>query len=761
MTVALVGVAGHSVGRAARSDKWWWDNLGGPDSSNFMKLDQINKSNVARLEVAWFYPHATTVFNPVAVDDVIYTYGRGSSLIALDATTGKEIWIHEGLPGINARGINYWQSSDGKDKRLLFSVNSFLQAIDAKTGKSILTFGNNGIVDLREGLLRAEGTGINVQSGSPGKVWRNLLILGSAPGEGFISPPGDIRAYDVVTGRKVWQFHTVPQPGEFGYETWPKDAYKYVGGSNNWGSMSVDDERGIVYIPTGSATYDFYGADRHGANLFSNCLLALDTRTGRRLWHFQTIHHDIWDLDNVSAPQLVTIRNNGRRVDVVALAGKTGFLYVFDRVTGQPIWPIEERPVPQTDVPGEMTWPTQPYVTKPAPFARQTFTVDDVNPWLLTPQAYEEIKARVAKAHVGPGPQGGLFIPTRVGEDSISMPGNMGGSNWGTTAANPEKGLVFVLNMEAVSILRLEDVKTRGVALSGNAANQGAVPQGRAVYMQNCQVCHGANLQGAVPGAPSLVGVTSRLSDDAIRAVVTGGRGLMRPVSDVTADQLTQVIAYLASTNPMGRGIGAASAAPGFPPGPIVARGGAPQPPLPARGVGPFFPGVGGNAGNLPYPDEVRDIVPQDRYMSEYAVMSAATKPPYTTLTAYDLNTGEIKWQVPTGDHPPTIAAGGPRNTGGLALRTGIMPTKAGIVFEAGGDGKLRAYDEDTGKILWMGDFAGQSRGVPVMYESKGRQYLVIAAVAGGAPAAPGQPAVQELPPGTPIGHIAWALPRR
>ena len=224
-----------------------------------------------------------------------------------------------------------------------------------------MTFGTNGIVDLRTGLARAEGTSITVQSNNPGKVWKNLLILGSAPGEGFISPPGDIRAYDVVTGQKVWQFYTVPRPGEFGYETWPKDAYKYVGGSNNWGSMSIDDERGIVYIPTGSATYDFYGADRHGANLFANCLLALDTRTGKRLWHFQTIHHDIWDLDNVSAPQLVTVRHDGRRVDVVAHAGKTNFLYVFNRVTGEPLWPIEERPVPQTNVPGEQTWPTQPY----------------------------------------------------------------------------------------------------------------------------------------------------------------------------------------------------------------------------------------------------------------------------------------------------------------------------------------------------------------------------------------------------------------
>ena len=321
----------------------------------------------------------------------MYALGRnGSALIALDATTGKEIWIHDGLTGIITRGINYWQSQDGKDRRLLFSINSYLQAIDARTGKSILSFGKNGIVDLREGLRRAEGTDRRVQSRTPGKVWKNLLIMGSAAGEAWVTPPGDIRAYDTVTGKRVWQFHTVPEPGEFGYDTFPKDAYKYVGGANNWGEMSVDEDRGIVYVPTGSATYDFYGADRHGTNLFANCILALDTRTGKRLWHFQTVHHDLWDLDNVSAPQLVTVRHNGRRVDAVAHAGKTGFMYVFNRVTGEPLWPIEERPVPKSDVPGEQAWPTQPFPTKPPPFAKLTFGIDDVNPWLLSPEQYRD-----------------------------------------------------------------------------------------------------------------------------------------------------------------------------------------------------------------------------------------------------------------------------------------------------------------------------------------------------------------------------------
>src|SRR6185295_11598382 len=337
---------------AARSKKWWWDNLAGPDSANFLESTQVNKTNVAQLQVAWFYPYATAGFNPIVVDDVVYTAARNGAAVALDANTGKEIWVHEAAP-LSGRGMNYWQSEDGKDKRIIFFTNSFMEEIDAKTGKSVLSFGTNGYVNLRDGLARAEGTGTGVMTRSPGKVWKNTIVLGSAPGEAWISPPGDIRAYDVVTGKRLWQFHTVPNPGEFGYETNPPEGYKYIGGANNWGSLSVDEERGIVYIPTGSATYDFYGADRKGQNLFANCLLALDMRTGKRIWHFQTVHHDLWDLDNVSAPMLVTVRHNGQRVDAVAHAGKTGFLYVFNRVTGEPLWPIEERPVPKSDVPGE------------------------------------------------------------------------------------------------------------------------------------------------------------------------------------------------------------------------------------------------------------------------------------------------------------------------------------------------------------------------------------------------------------------------
>jgi len=696
------------------------------------------------MEVAWSYPYAAGGFNPIVVDDTVYVSGRNGSLIALDASTGKEIWIHEGLNGMTSRGINYWQSDDGKERRLLFSINNFLQAIDARTGMSIPTFGLDGTVDLRSDLPRGEKMGWN--NNSPGKVWKNLLILGSTTGEAFISPPGDIRAYDVVTGKKVWQFHTVPRPGEFGYNTWPKDAHKYVGGANNWGSMSVDDQRGILYVPTGSATYDFYGADRLGQNLFANCLLALDARTGKRLWHFQTVHHDLWDYDNVSAPQLVTVRHNGQRVDAVALAGKTGFLYVFDRVTGAPLWPIEERAVPKSDVPGEQASPTQPFPTRPAPFARLTFTVDDVNPWLGTPEEYAAMKERVAKAR-----NFGLFTPPAL-VDTISMPGNQGGSNWATTAANPQQGLVFVVNVDQVAILRLEDVKTRTVPADRSGGSP--LQAGFVAYQQHCSSCHGANLQGGVvPGAASLVAVTDRMGEDAIKAIITGGRGLMRPVPAITDSEVPALIAYLATTGVNRPGRGRGDAAPVFPPGPVVARGGAPLPPAPPRSLGPFYPGLGGNAGSYVYQGEVSGV-PATRYMTDYGVLASWTKPPYTTITAYDLNTGEIKWQVPNGDHPPTVAAGGPSNTGGLGARSGVIVTGGGLVFQAGGDGKFRAYDADTGKVLWFAPFVGNAPGVPVSYESKGRQYVAMIASHGGG-AAPGTDTIPAS------GMVAFALKRR
>jgi quinoprotein glucose dehydrogenase len=447
LVAAVVLAAGWTV--LGHGPREWRDYAGGPDSSRFVAATQITKTNVSQLQVAWAYADGQSDFNPIVVRDRVYGRGPGGSFVALDAATGKQLWMHPGVQGFNSRGVNYWEAADGKDQRLIFSTNNLLQELDAQTGEPIARFGTNGVVDLRVGLDR-DASAINQQSRTPGRVFENLLILGSATNQEYASAPGDIRAFDVRTGALVWTFHTVPQPGEFGYDTWPEGARKTVGGANNWGEQSIDTRRGIVYIPTGSAKYNFYGGNRKGANLFADCLIALDARTGKRLWHFQTVHHDIWDLDNNSAPQLTTIHEDGRTIDVVAVASKTGYLYVFDRVTGEPIWPIEERPVPQgTTVPGETLSPTQPFPTAPPPFSRQKFTADDVNPYILTPAEREQWKERLRKAR-----NEGPFTP--IGFDEVvHMPGNQGGSNWGSTAANPNDGSVYVIGFNVPTVIRL------------------------------------------------------------------------------------------------------------------------------------------------------------------------------------------------------------------------------------------------------------------------------------------------------------------
>jgi quinoprotein glucose dehydrogenase len=803
VTAALAAVVCLGVLTVAQTTS---KSLPNPDSSNFKPFTQITKANVTQLQQAWFYPYASPTFSPVYARDVLYGFGRNNSaIVALDATTGKEIWVHDGLSGIQNKGMNYWESEDGSDRRLIFVLDSFMQEIDAKTGKTIPTFGVDGAVDMRKGLAWAEGTNARAMPASPGRIWKTTIVYGGQSGEQIMTPPGYIRGYDILTGKLLWTFHTQPLPGEFGYDTNPPDGYKYQGGANNWGEMAIDEERGIAYVPTGSSTADFWGGDRHGQNLFANCLLALDIRTGKRLWHFQTVHHDLWDLDNVSAPQLVTVTHNGQKVDVVAHAGKTGFLYVFNRVTGEPLWPIEERPVRTSTVPNELSWPTQPFPTKPPAFARQSYTEDDVNPYLLTKEEYEALKERVRKAITGTGPQGGLFNPTQLNGDSISMPGNQGGANWGTTAADPQKGMVFVTGVNQVAILTINDIEDPAVANGrrGGGGGRGGlnlsqVQTGQAKFTQlGCVACHGANLQGALPGVPSLVSVTDRLDEESVRVIVSEGRNNMRPILDATNEDIQAIYAYLTSMNPnAGRGgRGRIGGGGPLPPANVVATGGAPHPPIPPAYDGPVWPGVGGTTGNRLWPEGTEAAKTlKKRYQSGYNVMATSTKPPYTTITAYDLNTGDIKWQVPNGDDPATVdattlkngvcpplrqgnantppsgpaAAGctatGMHDTGGVGARNGMIVTAAGLLFQMGKDGWARAYDEDTGKVLWKGKVAGQSIGIPAMYESQGRQYVVfmsppVEAGGAGGRAGGGNSAPPDNPTG-PYGYIAFALPK-
>ena len=448
MRLLLVLIAAQLLAQDYRT---WNDYGGGPDSSQYTSLTQINKSNVAKLQVAWTFKIGENKrynFNPVVVDNLMYVMGAGNSIIAIEASSGKQVWQWTppaGTTAITNRGINYWESKDRKDRRLLLASNHILRAIDALTGKTIESFQ----VDLREGLDRDPKLLTVLQSLSPGRIFEDLIIVGSATNQGYGSAPGDIRAYNVRTGKLAWTFHTIPRPGEFGYDGWPKDAWKIVGGANVWSEMSIDEKRGILFAPTASAKYNFYGKDREGHNLFADSLIAIDARTGKRLWHYQMVHHDIWDYDDSTAPKLLTVKHEGKTIDAVAQVSKQGFVWVFDRTNGKPLWPIEERPVPKTDMPGETTWPTQPFPTKPAPFARQTFGVDDLSPYLSAPDR-AKFRDQILTAR-----NEGLFTPP-ARRGAIQMPGNNGGANWGGAAVDPFKGTLVVVSKDLPCLLRLD-----------------------------------------------------------------------------------------------------------------------------------------------------------------------------------------------------------------------------------------------------------------------------------------------------------------
>jgi len=467
VVLAIASPFGQSA-PASRPYTTWRDYGGASDSMQYSALTQINKTNVATLEQAWFFPvpdkGGNLGFNPIVVDGVMYLMGPQGSIVAVEAATGKQIWLHRvegaGTGGRATRGINYWESSDRSDRRLIFGAGGSLREIDAHSGSPITSFGDNGRVDMRVGPIRPLGG----PSATPGRVFENLFLTGSQTGEGYGSTPGDLRAYDIVTGKLAWTFHTIPYPGEFGYDTWPESAWKWAGGVNTWGEISIDEKRGIAYFPLGSPTHDMFGGDRKGANLFGNCLLALDARTGKRLWHFQTVHHDLWDYDLTTAPKLLTVRHNRAMVDIVAQATKFGLLYVFNRVTGEPLWPIEERPVPKSDVPGEESYPTQPFPTKPPPFARLKLDITDINPH-LDDQEQERLRGILKNAR-----NEGLFTPQSLTHDQISIPGELGGSNWGGAAADPTTGMLYVRTADQPGIHKLREANLNETPPGGAAS---------------------------------------------------------------------------------------------------------------------------------------------------------------------------------------------------------------------------------------------------------------------------------------------------
>ncbi|NKB72044.1 MAG: PQQ-binding-like beta-propeller repeat protein [Candidatus Latescibacteria bacterium] len=691
----------------------WADYGGGSDQSKYFVQDQITRANVSQLEVAFTYStndDRTYQNNPIIVDDIMYVMAKDNSLVAIDATSGEEIWIHAKLNGITRRGITYWENEDRSDRRIIFTRNLSLQAIDAVTGKSILTFGEEGIVDLRQGLGRDPNEISRIAPTTPGRIFENLLVLGSFPGEGYLSAPGHIRAFDVVTGEMAWVFHTIPQPGEYGYETWPPEAYKYVGGVNCWSEISIDEDRGIAYVPLGSPTYDYYGADRIGANLFATSLVALDVRTGERIWHFQTVHHDLWDYDLASAPQLFTVDRDGKRVDAVAVATKAGFMFAFERDTGEPLWPIEERPVPPSTMPGEEAWPTQPIPAKLPPFTRQEVSAKDVTPLFFTDEEHGQWQQRVASARKG------RFMPPDSTE-TIVVPGAVGGANWGNTAANPEKGLVYVLSMDYPSFYKLSVEGTRRISPRRQARidRQESIARGATAYETHCQSCHGSDLAGTGLG-PSLLTMGSNLDLQHLQRTVLNGIGRMRPVLHIQEEEIVDILALLAdrATSALER-----SAEVDIPDGPVVAAGGAP-------GEANLRSTGRSRRGRREYPEGID--VPAQRYRTGYGLDHPyILNPPWSSITAYDMNKGTIKWTRPHGEEPEAVAKGA-RNTGvpdGIHGQ-GMIVTSNGIIFATVNNGQIYAYDADNGNILWRAQTELGIGTLSSMYEVDGRIYLVI-----------------------------------
>jgi glucose dehydrogenase len=617
----------------------WRSYGGGVDSSQYSSLKQINKSNVAQLQVAWIFQNGgSPMTNPLVADNVIYlprASGPETAIVALDAATGKELWSSPG--GTTSRGMNYWESADRSDRRLVFTSGGFIKEINARTGTVIYSFGDEGKVDPTKDSDRLVGR----ITGNPGRIYKDTIIVAlPANGASYDSTPGYIRAYDVVTGKLKWTFHSVPRPDEFGADTWPQEALRVMpGGVHDWSEMTADEENGIVFIPFGTARYDFYGANRKGDDLFGNCIVALDANTGKRIWHFQTVHHDLWDYDLPTAPKLLTVRHDGRNVDVVVQATKQGFLFVFERKTGKPLWPIAERPVPQSDVPGEFSSPTQPFPTAPPPFARQSFTEKDINPY-MTEEQKEGVRKLLSESR-----NEGLYTPPSL-RGTIQLPGHNGGANWGSSAVDPAKGTMYVLSKELVTYLKLVEPGARGNAGAAGAA--------------------------AAPGG--------------------------RPVAGPRANRTEGMVEYGSPVN-------------------FMLTGSTPD-------------GVSG-----------------------LNIMS----PPWSQLTAFDLNTGKILWHVPHGSVPALGDKG--KDIGGIAPRGGVVVTGGGLVFVGStSDRKLRAYDQDTGKVLWAYDLPAPQEGVPAVYQVGGREYIAVA-VGGPGLFQPKPSASNPIPKAGPGQYMVFSLP--
>ena len=664
-----------------------WASYGGqPAQDHYSSLVQINRDNVKKLRAAWTFDTGepgTLETTPVIVRGVLYAYTPSLKVIALDAASGKLLWTFDsGADGPDvSRGVSYW--TDGKECRIFAGMRNLLYALDPATGKPIPDFGEAGHIDLRKGLrgdYRAQSIGLT----SPGVIYNDLIIVGGRTPETHPAPPGDVRAFDVHTGALRWQFHTIPHPGEPGYETWPKDEWKTAGSANNWAGMAVDVQRGIVYVPTGSAVFDFYGGDRVGDDLFADSLLALDAGTGKLLWHFQGVHHDLWDRDFPAPPALVTVQRGARIIDAVAQTTKQGWLFLFDRSSGEPLFPIEERKVAPSTVPGEVASPTQPMPLRPEPFTRQVLTEDILTN--LSPEAHAEALQRF-HGMVG----GGQFVPASVDKPTILFPGVGGGAEWGGSAVDPATGVIYV-NANDVAFT---------ITLVRNNVVAGA---GEKTYRSQCAICHGTTRTGAPPAYPSLLDVYQKHSTAQIAGIIHQGRGRMPSFPAIQGDRLDALLEYLRTGTESGEQRALASDA-----------------------------GLrASDAIRLKSPEYGNDVAEDAYTFTGYARFDdakgyPAVAPPWGTLNAIDLNSGKYLWKLPLGEYPE-LAAQGIKNTG-TENYGGPMVTAGGLLFIAATsfDKKMRAFNSRTGELLWEAQLPFAGDATPATYMAGGKQYVVIA----------------------------------
>ena len=673
-----------------------WEIYRGDDGANaYSQLNEINQENVKQLKEAWVYRTGdksesfNLECNPIIVHDILYGISPRLKTFALNAATGEELWVFnpfgkESKDGGLNRGLTYWE--DGNDQRIFMFAENKMIALDAKTGKQIMNFGENGFVDIKKGL-RSDSTveqKLDVGNTSPGVIYKDLIIIGSAVGENYESAPGHIRAYDVRSGKMKWIFRTIPLPGEFGYDTWSEDSYKTIGGCNAWSGLSIDKKRGIVFAGTGAPAFDFHGGERIGQNLFGNSVVALDAVTGKYIWHYQLSHHDLWDYDLPSPPNLITIKNGDKNIDAVAQVTKQGFIFLFDRENGKPIFPIEERAVPQSKMTGEQSWPTQPFPTKPLPLCRQKFDESTITD--ISPEAHDYV-LKEAKKYAW----GNIYLPPST-EGTIQIPGMRGGAEWSGAAFDFETGIMYVGINEIPNIVQLVEQKRN---TSDEFANMPMVKAGEILYQRNCAVCHGEDQKGK-EAAPPLVNIGDRLKSDEVKKILGRRSALMPSFNSLPEINKDAIISFLFGSKEK-----------------------------------KLYTGDKQESKSITKSDTTRRYSLKGYTQLKDQNGYPGVKPPWGTLNAVNLNSGEIVWKIPLGGFPELAKKGLP-NTG-TQLFGGCIVTAGGLVFiGASQDEKFRAIDKTTGEVIWEYQLPAGGYATPCTYEVNGKQYVVIAAGGGG-----------------------------